>query len=147
MVDKMTDLNLPERFVFVDDEQDFRILVRNAIEDSGYEGAFATCGSGEELLKRLKVLQPELVLLDMKMPDMSGPDVLAALYVADCGKVPVILCTGVFKLEMLEQYKPLGVIGILHKPINFETFLQQISEIWLGHVGSEEAEPEEAAED
>ena len=70
---------LPERFVYVDYEQDMRQLLRDVTEDAGYEGAFAACGSGKELLSRLPVLQPQLILMDLIMPDMDGPDLMEQL--------------------------------------------------------------------
>lgn len=126
--------DLPQRLVFVDHEQDLREIVRATIEDAGYEGALATCGSGEELLSRIRILQPELILLDLQMPGMDGPDVMAALYKnADAKGIPIVLCTGSHKLEMLELYKPLGVVGVIHKPLDLENLVSNIAALWLAY--------------
>ncbi len=126
--------NFPERLVFVDDEQDLREMVRATIEDAGYKGAFAACGSGEELLSRIRVLQPELILLDLKMPGMDGPDVMAALHAhPDATGTPIVLCTGSLKLEMVELYRPLGVVGVIHKPLDLDNLMSNIQELWAAY--------------
>ena len=87
---------LPERLVYVDDEQDLREIVRSTIENGGYEGALATCGSGEELLARIRILQPELIILDLKMPGMSGYEFLNHLkYSVLFHDIPVIILSSI----------------------------------------------------
>ena len=130
--------DFPQRIVYIDDEQDFRLLVRDALETSGYDGAFASCGSGKEFLNMLRVLQPELVLLDLKLPDMDGPAILKALYDHEDAKdVPVIFCTGAAKIEMLDQYQALNVIGVIHKPYNFDTFYADVKKLWVAYQSDE----------
>jgi len=127
--------DFPARIAYLDDEQDLREIVRLTLEGAGFDGALATCGSGRELMQRLRVLQPELILLDLRMPDMDGPDVLDALNKSDEGKnVPIILTTGALKLEMLELYKSLGVIGVIHKPLDLDDLVENIRDLWLGHL-------------
>lgn len=141
-------MKFPERIVYVDDEQDLRTIMRETIEAEGFDGSFVTCGSGQELLNRIRVLQPNLILLDVMMPEMDGLDVLAALKDSEDGAdVPVIFMTGVQKLEMLEKYKHLGVIGVLHKPFNADSFMGSIEEIWLRYRAGLDAKPSEDESD
>ena len=126
--------DFPQRLVFVDDEQGLRETVRAAMQDSGYKGVLATCGSGEELLNCIGVLQPELIVLDMKMPDMDGPAVMSALHAnPETGNIPIVICTGLRKLEMAALYKSLGVIGVIHKPLNLGNFIEDIRVLWNSH--------------
>lgn len=134
---------LPGRIVYVDDEQDLREIVRVTIEGSGYEGALATCGSGQELLSRLRVLQPELIMMDLKMPDMNGPDVIEKLKLTEeAAETPIIFVTGERKIEMLEHYKNLGVIGVIHKPIDVDTLTESIQNIWQKFKDAQAGDPE-----
>jgi CheY-like chemotaxis protein len=124
----------PQRLVFVEDQASVRKLVREALELAGLDIAFVTCSSGEELLNRLRELQPELILLDLKMPKMSGPDILDALRKSPDGiRVPVLFMTGT-KVEMTDHYRALGVIGVLHKPFDIEKLPEQIGELWREHL-------------
>lgn len=136
--------DFPERLVYIDDEQDLREIVRQTLEDNGYEGALATCGSGQELLSRLRVLQPELIILDVMMPDMNGVDLIEKLKLTEEGAdVPVIFVTGKTRLEMLENYKNLGVIGVIHKPFDFETLQDQIRDMWQAYQGLKNSEDQD----
>ena len=129
----------PERLVYVDDELDMRTIVRETLESQGFDGTFAACGSGKELMNRFTVLQPQLIMLDLKMPEMDGLDTIEALQEhADASGVPVIFITGATKVEMLEKYKKLGVIGVIHKPFDFESLMKQVTEIWNSYNDSED---------
>jgi len=120
----------PERVVFVDDDEDMRFIVREALERSGVDCKLVTCSSGQELLTRLKELQPDLVLLDLKMPGMSGPDVIESLMVVEHGDMPIIFITGNTNVEMTQEYKKLNVLGVIHKPLESAKLADTISELW-----------------
>ena len=123
--------NTPERIVCIDDEQSMRTLMRDALENAGFEGALATCMSGEEFLNRFHELQPDLILLDLLMPEMDGLEMLRILKdEPDFDNMRVVMVTGVKKLVMTPEYKRLGVIGIIHKPFETSTLLKNIQDIW-----------------
>lgn len=129
---------LPERIVYIDDDVELRSLIRDVVEEQEFPGAFAICGSGDEFFMRVRVLQPQLVLLDLHMPDMDGPDVLEMMQKnPETEGLPVILLTGVTDLSMVKVYEKLGVMGVIHKPINTETFLQDIEDIWLQYASDD----------
>ena len=131
----MTDF--PKRLVFVDDEQDVRRVVKDVIERIHPNMMIVTCRSGEELLSRLRELQPDLILLDLKMPDMDGPGVVEALRQREEGQsVPVIFVTGATKVTMTDEYKDLGVIGVIHKPFDVMKFSETIGEFWRAFIAA-----------
>lgn len=133
---------LPERIVYVDDDPDLREIMTLIFEREGYERMFAVCGSGHELLQRLRVLQPELILLDLKMPDMDGPGVVSALKNHDMGaRVPIIFVTGAVKVEMMEYYQSLGVLGVIHKPLDPAELFASIGALWAEHLEKEALAP------
>lgn len=131
----MTDF--PKRFVYVDDDSDLRRVVRMVIEKIHPDIMLVTCGTGEELIRRLRELQPDLILLDLRMPDMNGPDVLHELRAREDGaSIPVILVTSMTKLTMLDDYKELGVIGVIHKPFEVMNLNEIIAELWKKFIES-----------
>lgn len=139
---------LPERIAYIDDEQELRSLVRDVVEDQEFPGAFAICGSGDEFFKRVRVLQPQLVLLDLMMPEMNGVDVIEMMQRdTETQGLPVIFLTAVADLEMIKDYKKLGVIGVIHKPFNADTFLQDIEAIWVEYAPAEVEVEAEAEQD
>jgi len=77
-----------KKILLIDDEESIHILYREELEELGYEVHSAM--SGEEALKILPTLNPNLVILDIQMPGMNGIDVLRKIKEQD-PKLPVIL--------------------------------------------------------
>jgi CheY-like chemotaxis protein len=65
------------RILIVDDDQDWREALRLALEDLGYEGVEAS--SGEQALELMEHEQFPIVLLDMRMPGLSGSEVITRM--------------------------------------------------------------------
>jgi DNA-binding response OmpR family regulator len=63
--------------MLVEDEYDLQQAVKGLLEDEGYE--VVACGSGEEALEALEGRRPDLLLLDLMLPYMSGDEVLDAV--------------------------------------------------------------------
>lgn len=66
-----------KKILLVDDEDSIHLLYREEFEDEGYEVHSAL--SGEEALAQMKLLTPDLVILDINMPGLNGIDVLRQL--------------------------------------------------------------------
>jgi len=77
-----------KKILLVDDEESIHILYREELEELGYEVHSAM--SGDEALKILPALNPNLVILDIQMPGMNGIDVLRKIKELN-PKLPVIL--------------------------------------------------------
>ena len=69
----MTDVASPKKVLVVDDEPDTLELVKLVLESGGFKTTLAT--SGKEALSRIEESKPDLVLLDIMMPDMDGWEV------------------------------------------------------------------------
>lgn len=73
----LTSTDPQKTILIVDDMADFREIFSVKLTEAGYRVETAT--NGEEGIKKVKELRPDLVLLDIKMPGMGGEEVLAAL--------------------------------------------------------------------
>jgi len=79
----------------------------------------------------MKELQPDLILLDLRMPDMNGSDTINELRkTPSYNHAPVIFVTERTKVTMIDAYKVLGVIGVIHKPLDPKTLKSQILGYW-----------------
>lgn len=79
-----------KKILVVDDEENIRFLYKEELGDEGYEVALAS--SGKEALELMKADKPDLITLDIKMPEMDGIETLKKIKEID-DKMPVILCT------------------------------------------------------
>ncbi len=77
-----------KKILLVDDEDSIHLLYREELEDEGYEVHSAL--SGEEALAQLKVIMPDLVILDINMPGINGIDALRQIKEIN-PSLPVIL--------------------------------------------------------
>jgi DNA-binding response OmpR family regulator len=79
-----------KKILAIDDEEDLRIILKEELTDEGYE--VFTLGDPEKAMDRIEATKPDLVLLDIKMPGMSGMDLLN-LVREKYYNLPVILLT------------------------------------------------------
>ena len=69
--------NMSKKILVVDDEPDILFTVGQMLEMSGYE--VVKCCNGKECFEKIETVQPDLVILDIMMPDLSGWDVAAKI--------------------------------------------------------------------
>ncbi len=109
----------PLRVLVVDDEPDFLLLVRETLSEShGIEVATANSGflAGLEIGRLL----PDLVLLDLMMPDIDGFEVFRMLKEREeLRDIPVVACTAFADSNIQRRVKEAGFTGFLPKPLVF----------------------------
>jgi DNA-binding response OmpR family regulator len=124
-----------QRILLADDEPDILEISRIALETvGGFE--VSVCSSGRALLDRLSEFEPDLIIVDVLMPDMTGPDVLQEVRRRpELSAVPVVYLTGVIQEEELEELRETGVADIILKPFDPMTLADRINGIWKGADG------------
>jgi CheY-like chemotaxis protein len=105
----------PIRILHVDDEPDIREVVEQSL---GLEPDFVTrsCGSGKEALALAAVWKPDLLLLDLMMPQMGGVTTLARLRADVKSIMPVVFMTALRKFQEPDYFRSLGAAGVIYKP-------------------------------
>ena len=124
-----------QRILLADDEPDILEISRIALETvGGYE--VSVCSSGRTVLERLGEFEPDLVIVDVLMPDMTGPEVLAEIRrLPKYDTVPVVYLTGVIQEEELEGLRESGAADVILKPFDPMTLSDRIDDIWKGAHG------------
>ena len=107
----------------VDDDADVRVALTRLVASAGF--AVETFASGAEFLRSVQDHEPDCVVLDLHMPEMSGFDVQGALAV-DHGAVPVVVVTGHDTAEARARATQMGAKAYLCKPVNDEALLAAI---------------------
>lgn len=116
------------KVLYAEDEPDIREVVRFALEDEGFE--LVPCSSGRELLRQAPALNPDLILLDVMMPDLDGTATLRLLReMPHLANTPVIFMTAKVQPGEIERYTALGARGVIIKPFNAMTLPDQIRDM------------------
>jgi len=106
-----------KKILVVDDEKNIRALFCDELEDEGYE--VITAGGGREALKKISEESPDLVLLDIRMEDMTGIEVLEEIRRTD-KVLPVIMCTAVRGLKDDFTIWDAQVSDYITKPVDLD---------------------------
>ena len=111
----------------VDDEALIAMALEAALEDAGFR--VATAANGRQGLERLaEAPRPEIVLLDMMMPVMNGPAMLAAMAAdPELRGIPVIVLSSLPEEAVRDRAK--GVAAILRKPYTADEVLDAIARV------------------
>lgn len=106
----------PIALLYVDDDEDMRRLMEAVLEiDGGFETKI--CESGPQALDLLDNFEPQIMLFDVMMPEMDGPELLTA--VRERGKkAPIAFITAQSDHEELQRLVDLGAAGTIKKPFN-----------------------------
>ena len=104
---------MPTRVVVAEDEAIIRMDLRELLEEEGYE-VVAECGRGDEAVALVREHQPDVALLDIKMPGLDG--ISAAREINQEHLAAVVLVTAFSQRELIEEASDAGVHGYVVKP-------------------------------
>lgn len=105
------------KLLIVDDEIDIREFARNFFRKRGI--IVYTASGGNEAFEVIKQEQPDLVLLDVRMEEMTGVDLLRKIRLEGY-RVKVIMVSGVEDEATIKETEVLGITGYIHKPLVLE---------------------------
>jgi len=106
-----------EKVLIVDDEKLIRWSVRRQLEEWGYAALEAESGTGG--LAQIRAESPDLILLDVRLPDLSGIEVLREIKQNNLS-IPVIMITGDPQLDDIKTAIKLGALDFIKKPLDFD---------------------------
>ncbi|MGH2786944.1 MAG: response regulator [Actinomycetota bacterium] len=113
--------------LIIDDEEHIREVAQVTLETmAGWN--VVTAGSGEEGIARALAEPPDVILLDVMMPEMDGPTTVGVLKGNDATKdIPIVLLTAKVQAEDHRSFMDLGVNGVIAKPFNPLTLADEVS--------------------
>ncbi len=124
-----------DRILLVEDDPDIQDVAKLSLEAIGGFGVRA-CLSGQEALSVGPEYRPDLILLDVMMPGMSGPETFSEMRKLDAlSTTPVIFLTARAQACDVDRYKALGAISVISKPFDPMTLSATIQTIWADHYG------------
>lgn len=118
------------RILYVEDDPDIQAIAMMVLETiHGF--VMEACSSGAEALQKAVAFKPDLILLDVMMPGMDGPETLKNLRIfPQMTEVPVIFMTAKVQPQEVQGYLNLGALGVIAKPFDPMTLAQQLGSIW-----------------
>lgn len=122
--------NSLKKILLVEDEKDIQEITKIALEDVG-GFTVQVCDSGELALKTVLIFQPQLIIMDVMMPGMDGPQTLSALRNDQAtSAIPVIFMTAKAQRSEIDYLMKIGAISVIPKPFDPMLLPDQIRLIW-----------------
>ena len=120
-----------KHILYVEDDPDIQTVAQIALEVVG-GFALTICSSGAAALAEVHgSCRPDLLLLDVMMPNMDGPTTLLELRnIVATSNTPVVFMTAKVQSSEVELYKSLGAIGVIAKPFDPMELSAQVLKLW-----------------
>lgn len=122
-----------ERVLYVEDDKSIQAVARLALETVGGLNV-CICSCGEEAVQVGADFAPQLILLDVMMPGMDGPETLRQLRKQSAlACVPVVFMTARTQDSEVQGYLALGAVDVIPKPFDPMQLASQVRGIWAAH--------------
>lgn len=116
------------KILIVDDDQEILDLVRNYLENHGFETL--TSLDGGEALRKARTQKPDMIVLDVTMPVINGYEVCARIKQDETTRhIPVLILTGRIRYSDKQIAEHCGADAYLPKPYGSQMLLEQIEKL------------------
>jgi response regulator NasT len=130
------------RVVIAEDEAIIRLDLKETLEEEGYE-VVGEAGRGDEAVELVRKLEPDLAILDIKMPGLDG--IAAAREISASRKAAVLILTAFSQRDLVQQATDAGAMSYLVKPFQKSALIPAI-EVALGRFQEAKALEQESEE-
>jgi two-component system, OmpR family, response regulator len=119
-----------QKVMLVEDDPDIQFIAKLTLQKlGGYQVYVAS--NGREALEQLPIFQPQLILLDMMMPEMDGLTVLRRIRtMSEYANVPIVFMTAKAQAHEIEEYKRSGIQDVITKPFEPNALKGRIEKVW-----------------
>ena len=115
------------KIMLVDDAAFMRMMVKNALTKSGYDN-FVEAQDGAEAVKKYAEEKPDMVIMDITMPNMDGLQALKKIRESD-PNAKIVMCTAMGQEGMVVDAINSGAKDFIVKPFNAERIVQTVNTI------------------
>lgn len=122
-------MTLAKKILYVEDEPDIQVIAKMSLEMLG-GFTVCLCSSGAEALQQAQTFVPDLILLDVMMPGMDGPETLRQLrLMPTLADTPAVFMTAKVNSHEVNKYLANGAKAVIPKPFEPLKLPHQIQEI------------------
>ena len=119
-----------EHILCIDDERDILEIVRLCLETVG-NYKVTTCNGGKAGIAQAQDVRPDLIMIDVMMPDLDGPSTFRKMQEHEVLKdIPVIFMTARVQKAEVDEYLQLGAVAVIAKPFDPMSLSDEIEKIW-----------------
>ena len=119
-----------QKILYVEDEPDIAQVAKLALETVG-GFTLEACENGKIALEKGPAFAPDLVLMDVMMPEMDGPTALQEMQkMPEFNDVPVIFMTAKVQPAEIAEYKEMGAVDVIPKPFDPMTLADKVRQVW-----------------
>jgi two-component system chemotaxis response regulator CheY len=115
------------KILVVDDAAFMRMMIKDNLKKAGYSD-FAEAGDGEDAVNKYAELRPDLVLLDITMPQKDGIQTLQAIKQIN-PQAKVVMCSAMGQESMVVEAIKLGALDFIVKPFKPERLIQTVKNV------------------
>lgn len=124
-----------EKIMMVEDDTDIQSIVKLSLESIG-NFRVLTCSSGYDALSNVTAFNPDLILLDVMMPEMDGVETFKKLRANNASKMtPIIFMSAKIQSHEVDEYYQLGAMSVIAKPFDPMTLPKTILDCWDSENG------------
>ncbi len=126
------------KILYLEDDPHISEIAMIALRDiAGFE--VLHCGQGQDAIDRYAAFQPDMLLLDVMLPDLDGPQVLEAIRKLEGGAdVPAIFMTAKAQKHEQDAYMQQGAISVIVKPFDALTLGETLESLWKSRAHSKD---------
>ena len=124
-----------KKILYAEDEEDIRDIAKIALEDiGGFQIEY--CVNGKDVIKKIENFKPDLLLLDVMMPEMDGPMTMQEVHKKPgFENIPIVFMTAKIQPSELANYKSSGAIDVITKPFDPMLLAETLNNIWKRNLG------------
>lgn len=119
--------------LMIDDDEDIRFIAQMSLQDvGGYTVELCECGS--KGVEKAREIVPDVILLDVMMPEMDGPTTFQKLKeIPALADVPIIFMTAKSQIHEQDKLMDIGAAAVITKPFDPITLPVEVRDIWKRH--------------
>jgi DNA-binding response OmpR family regulator len=114
-----------KKILIIDDSNTALLLMEYALKEAGYISLAAS--NVKEATKLMEKNSPDLILLDLSMPEISGYDFLKRKSELHIDHIPIIIVSAYDSVESIELTRNLGAVDFIAKPIRLDALMEKIN--------------------
>ncbi len=118
---------MDKKIMLVDDAAFMRMTIKNVLTKAGYTN-MVEAGDGQQAIDKFQAERPELVIMDITMPNVDGIQALQAIKTID-PNAKVVMCSAMGQESMVVEAIHLGALDFIVKPFKPDRILQTVTKI------------------